>query len=344
MTRRSFFLQLVFLFLIIFVSTPLVAQDFYIPDTISKEAQDRLIKFSYVKRDAMVYPAPSDLESWKKIQTAVDQVYAVVSKDAVETYASTIIHTQMNSISVVDIRPKDWKDNRKVLIYTHGGAYILCHAYNTYHISLPMAHDTGLRVVAVDYTLAPYAKYEQVTDEIVTVIKALVKDGYELKDIGIFGDSSGGGIAAAVTLKLRDRGIGLLGAVVLWSPWADITETGDTYFTLKNHDPVINYKNTLDISAIAYAAPEQQKNPYVSPVYGDFNKGYPPTLIQVGTKEIFLSNAVRLYQAIDIAGQIVKLDVYEGMWHVFQSNPINTPEANLARMKSVAFLKKYLKY
>ena len=86
-----------------------------------------------------------------------------------------------------------------------------------------------------------------------------------------------------------------------------------------------------------------QKNPYVSPVYGDFKKGFPPTLIQGGTKEIFLSNFVRLYQALDTAGQTVKLDIYEGMPHVFQIKLPTSPESVTALKKMKVFLTKYLK-
>ena len=107
-------------------------------------------------------------------------------------------------------------------------------------------------------------------------------------------------------------------AVVLWSPWSDITETGDAYITLKDTDPTLFYPDSLSNAAAAYAAPADQTHPYVSPVYADYSLGFPPTLIQVGTKEIFLSNAVRHYQALDQAEQEVKLDLYEGMWHVFQ--------------------------
>jgi acetyl esterase/lipase len=76
----------------------------------------------------------------------------------------------------------------------------------------------------------------------------------------------------------------------------------------------------------------------VSPVYGDYTQGFPPTLIQAGTKEIFLSNAVRQYQALDTAGIPVKLDLYEGMWHIFQVFTYDIPEARLARKKAAAFL------
>ena len=99
-----------------------------------------------------------------------------------------------------------------------------------------------------------------------------------------------------------------------------------------------NLKNCAD----AYAVRKDQKNSYVSPVYGDYSKGYPPTLIQCGTKEIFLSNAVRHYQALDNAGISVKLDPYEGMYHVFQAFNWNLPESKLARKKVAAFLDQHL--
>jgi acetyl esterase/lipase len=93
----------------------------------------------------------------------------------------------------------------------------------------------------------------------------------------------------------------------------------------------------------AYATPSEQENPYVSPVYGNFTKGFPPTLLQVGTKEILLSDSVRLYQALEQADIPVKLDIYEGMPHVFQGYMFNTPESNLALNKMSNFLNEYLR-
>ncbi len=90
------------------------------------------------------------------------------------------------------------------------------------------------------------------------------------------------------------------------------------------------------------ADPAEQKHPYVSPVYGDFSTGFPPTLIQGGTKEIFLSNFIRLYQALDTSGQTVKLDLYEGMTHVFQPRLPDSPESTTALKKMAAFLEQHL--
>ena len=228
-------------------------------------------------------------EETEEEQKAEDQV--------VHKYGSTVRELKLGGVPVIDIRPRNWEDNGKVLIYTHGGAYTLFSATSTMTGSVPVADATGLRVISVDYTNPPAAKWQQITSEVVSVIKALVADGYNLKDIAIYGDSAGGGLAAGAVLKARDEGVGLVGAVVLWSPWSDITETGDTYASLREEDPLLVYAGVLKNSADAYADPKDQKHPYVSPVYGDYSKGFPPTLIQVGTREIFLSNSVRHYQA-----------------------------------------------
>jgi len=204
------------------------------------------------------------------------------------------------------------------------------------------AAETGLRVIAVDYTLAPHSKWRQTTDEVVGVFKALAEQAFTGNDIVLYGDSAGGGLAAGVTLKMRDLGMEMPAALVLWSPWADISETGDTYVTLRDAEPYYTYEYILGPAALAYADAKDHKNPYVSPVYGDFTRGFPPTLIQGGTKEIFLSNFVRLYQALDQAGQTVKLDIYEGMPHVFVPTLPESAESQAAIAKVRDWVSKYL--
>jgi monoterpene epsilon-lactone hydrolase len=157
----------------------------------------------------------------------------------------------------------------------------------------------------------------------------------------MFGESAGGGLVAGSVLKMRDKGLGMPAAVVLWSPWLDLTGSGDTYFTLENEDLFLSYDSLLKNAADAYAAPGDQKNPYVSPIYGNFSKGYSPTLIQGGTREILLSDFVRLYQALDQAHIPVKMDIYEGMPHVHQFL-YKIPESKIALSKMNDFLMAYL--
>jgi epsilon-lactone hydrolase len=111
--------------------------------------------------------------------------------------------------------------------------------------------------------------------------------GYSPNNMAMFGDSAGGGITLGSVLKMRDTGIGMPAAVVVFSPNTDLTLNGDTLFTLKDADSILNATATKNMVA-AYADPAGQRIPYASPIYANFSKGFPPTLIQAGTKEILL--------------------------------------------------------
>lgn len=317
------------------------AADFTAPSTISPEARAALAKFSRAAATAPL-PLPTDTDGWRDVQARIEKQRAEANAAVVARYKPTIAERKLGGVPVLDIKPKDWTKSRNVLVYAHGGAYTMYSARSRLMSAVPMANDTGLRVVSVDYTLAPHAQWKEVTDQMVAVVRALIDEGHSLKHIAVYGESAGGGLTAGSVLKMRDQGLGMPAAIVLWSPWSDITETGDTYATLDHADPLLYYPKNLKHCADAYAPPADQKNPYVSPVYGDYSKGFPPTLIQAGTKEIFLSNAVRQYQAIDNAGIPVKLDLYEGMWHIFQVFNYDLPESNLARKKVRTFLRQHL--
>jgi monoterpene epsilon-lactone hydrolase len=322
-------------------SHSMAAQDFTFPTTISKEAQEA---GATLIRSEDPLPKADDVSGWKALQDQNEDPEAREGRAIAKEFGAEITEISLGGVRALDVKPKGWSDNGKVLIYTHGGAYTLFSVTSTLTGVVPVADVTGLRLVTIDYTVAPQAQWKQTTSEIVSVIRALLDEGYGSEDIAIYGDSAGGGLAAGSVLKARDEGLGQLAAVVLWSPWADITNNGDSYTTLADADPILIYDDWLENAAAAYAKPEDQKNPYVSPVYGDYSKGFPPTLIQVGSKEIFLSNAIRLYQAMDQAGIEVKLDPYDGMWHVFQAFHWRLPESETARKKMADFLQKHLNY
>jgi acetyl esterase/lipase len=204
-------------------------------------------------------------------------------------------------------------------------------------MSTQVAAETGLQVISVDYTVAPRGRWQQVTDQVAAVYKAMLANGVTPESMAMIGESAGGSIVAGTTLKLRDLGLPMPAAVILWSPWADVSGAGDTYRTLADAEPMLTVPS-LNASALAYADVADQRHPYVSPVYGDFSKGYPPTLIQCGTREVFLSNCVRLYQAIKAGSGNATLDLYEGMIHVFQSILPNSTESKSALRTVRAFL------
>ncbi len=314
----------------------------FVPTTVSKSWRD-IYKNIPNPMQTPIMPGPNDIVAWDKFHRLGEEAAEASVQKILKRYPINIKSSDYDGVPVLEITPKGWKDNGKVLVYVHGGAYTMFTARSTLSSSGPVAVQTGLRVIAIDYTNPPRAKWQEVTSQVVRVFKYLNKQGFSMNDIAIYGDSAGGGLAAGSVLKLRDEGLGLPAAVVLWSPWADITETGDSYQTLKDAEPNYIYERVLGPSADAYANKKDQKHPYVSPVYGDFRNGFSPTLIQGGTREIFLSNFVRLYQALDTSGQIVKLDLYEGMPHVFQAKSPESEESITALKKMDAFLVKYLK-
>ena len=316
------------------------ARDNYVPTTISAEAQ-KVLNAIYAKKPyERKAPASDNLDGWRKMHAAGEQAGKERNDKAVEMNQVTVTDAKLSGVPVLDIRPNNWKDNRKVLVYTHGGAYTMMSARSTLVSSAPMARATGLRVISVDYTTAPFAKWQQIQEQVISVFKALLAEGYTMKDIALYGDSAGGGLATSTVLNLRDRGMGMPAAVVLWSPWVDLTNAGDSPHTLANTDPLLHYDPVLKNSAIGFADGLDLTDPRVSPLYADLSKGFSPVLITDGTKCIFLSTSVRLYQALETAGQQVKLDIYEGMWHVFQVDLV--PESEVAIKKSAGFIHQHL--
>jgi epsilon-lactone hydrolase len=312
-----------------------------IPDTISIEWQERLRRATDPSCQP-AWPAPDDLEGWRALQQTREAARMPAADAALARYQPTIDVTEIAGVPVLDIKPREWRDDGKVLVYAHGGGYVFFSSQSALNAVAPLADLSGLRVISVDYTLAPVGKWDQVTDQVAAVLLGLASAGYRAQDIAIYGDSAGGALAAGAILKLRDRGHPMPAAIVLWSPGADITNRGDTHATLLRADPTVVYEQQNRNAAAAYADPSDQQNPYVSPVYADFSGGFPPTLIQGGTKEVLLSSFVRLYRALDAAGMPAALDLYEGMPHVFQHMLPDAPESRLALEKTRRFLDVHL--
>ena len=317
--------------------------DFTLPSMISDKARRYFEEnFSRSMRDAMQVPAPDDIEGWEQRNDLECKEQEAYIQELIERYGPTLIETEVGGVPVLDIRPKNWVDDHKVIVHIHGGGFVGGTTRSALICSLPIAAESGLRVVSVDYIRAPRAKYEEITEQVYSVVSGLLKQGYSQKDIVMLGESAGGGLVAATVLKVRDRGHGLLAAAVVWSPWVDLTCAGDSHITIADEEPFYQKDVFLANAALAYAPQAEQTHPYASPVYADYSQGFPPTLIQAGSREILLSDSIRFNQALDLAGQPVKLDLYDGMWHVFQIFPIECPEAMQARAKTCEFIHDHL--
>jgi monoterpene epsilon-lactone hydrolase len=312
-----------------------------LPNTMSPEATRFLEALIAADLKSTKAPDPTDLAAWRRLQEhlAANNPRAEAAQAALPKLGVSMIDAKLGGVPVIDVRPRGWdKADRRLIIYVHGGAFTINSARSTLANAGRLAAKSGIRVISVDYTLAPGANWKIIQDEVLSVFKDLLKQGYQMREMAIIGDSAGGNLATRTVLTLRDNGLGMPAAAVLWAPWSDLTDEGDTAITLKDAEPILSYDNILEPSARAYADGLDLKDPRVSPLYADFTKGFPPTLIQDSTRTTFLSTSVRLYRKLDAAGAQPVLDLYEGMWHVFQADLV--PEGEAAVEKSAAFIAK----
>lgn len=309
----------------------------YVPTTISPQAQEVMRTLNAADWETRRAPAPDDLAGWAQRRDAQLAQQIGPGEQVAAREEVSLTDMTLGGVPVLAIGPRAVTDPRRVILYTHGGAYTMSSARGRLLAMPSLANATGMRILSVDYTTAPAGDWQTMQAQVLAVIRALGEQGHAPKDIAVIGDSAGGGLATCAVLKMRDDGLGMPGAVVLWSPWADLSNDGDTAVTLRDADPILNYDYLLKNSAKAFTRGLDLKDPRVSPVYADFDKGFPPTLIQEGTRTIFLSTSVRLYRRLDEAGHEPVIDMYEGMPHVFQDLPI--PEAATAIRRSAAFIR-----
>lgn len=226
----------------------------------------------------------------------------------------------------------------KVVLQLHGGGYIetMRNAYRMF-AGLYCEVGKGIGVLTIDYRVAPENTYPAALEDAVEAYQWLLDKGYSAKQIIVAGDSAGGGLALALCMYIRDHGWNTPCGVIAMSPWTDLAASGESYDTNYERDPL--YGNTRDslIYNQAYVGENDVTNPYVSPMYGDF-EGFPPMLIQVGSYEMLLSDSTSVAAKAKKQGVKVRLSIYEGMFHVFQMAMLMMPESKRAWMEVGKFV------
>lgn len=223
---------------------------------------------------------------------------------------------------------------KHVILYCHGGGYSTGSSIYARTLTTKLAASTSMDVLAFDYRLAPENPYPAATEDAMKAWDYLMLLGYGARDIIVAGDSAGGNLALSLVLKLKEQERILPRGLVLMSPWTDITSSGKTHITKAEVDPVLD-ANYLKTMIDNYAGGQELDNPFISPLFGDFT-GFPPTYIQVGDNEILLSDSTMLHKKLVQAKVSAQIDVFKGMWHVFQMSPFKT--ANEAMEKNAEFI------
>lgn len=200
----------------------------------------------------------------------------------------------------------------RAVLYLHGGAYIGGDDSLSYTASR-LASSLGLRVLAVDYRLAPKDPYPAALHDALAAYYWLRSQGALEDNISLVGDSAGGGLALSLAMQLRENGERLPSSMVLISPWTDLTCSGVSYSFAR--DPSLR-RNALKFAAKKYAAGRNLRDPYLSPLFGSFEE-LPPTLIIAGTRELLLSDSVELARNLNRADIKGDIHIYNGMFHNF---------------------------
>ncbi|GJH23294.1 alpha/beta hydrolase [Caballeronia novacaledonica] len=225
---------------------------------------------------------------------------------------------------------------RATILYLHGGGYYFCSPRSHRAITFGLATRSNASVFSLDYRLAPEHRFPAALDDSVAAYRRLLGDGVPAQSIAIAGDSAGGGLALATLLALRDADDPLPAAAVLFSPWTDLTCSGESMRTNDGHDPMY-HASVFPLVAAQYLGAADARNPYASPVFGEF-EGLPPLLIQVGDTELLLDDSTRIATKARAAGVRVELEIWRNVPHIFQIWAPFMPEARDALARAAAFI------
>ena len=256
-------------------------------------------------------PATTNAEAWRAATAAADA--AMIEMLSPRCDAMELEHQQVHfgGARTYVIRPKNAPAGRVYLDF-HGGGLTSGAAEATRLMGCLAAVRTGLETYAVDYRMPPDHPYPAALDDGLAAYRALL-ERFGAGRIVVGGISAGGNVAAALALRARDEGLPLPAGLILLTPQIDLTESGDSFQTNRYIDLLL--PQGLSVANQLYAGGHDLAHPYLSPLFGDFTKGYPRTLLQAGTRDLFLSNTVRMHRALLRANIPVELHIFEGMPH-----------------------------
>jgi monoterpene epsilon-lactone hydrolase len=211
----------------------------------------------------------------------------------------------------------DGVEPRHVVLYFHGGVYVMGDAFLAADLASQVGRRTQAKVISVDYRLAPEHPYPAAVDDALAAYQALLDGGTDPARIAFAGESAGGGLAVATLVNARDHGLPLPAAAFAMSPYADLTLAGTTMETKRKADPLLS-PESLAARVPDYTSGQDAALGLISPIFADLT-GLPPLIIQAGTHEVLLDDAIRLAQRAATADVEVTLDVTPGVPHVFQA-------------------------
>jgi acetyl esterase/lipase len=255
------------------------------------------------------FPADSDVNEQRRLLRELTSAQPLPAD-------VTVTGAELGGVPTAEITI-DGIEPRHVVLYFHGGVYVLGDAVSAAGLAAQIGRRTRATVISVDYRLAPEHPYPAAVDDALAAYQALLDNGTAPSDIAFAGESAGGGLAIATLVNARDHGLPLPAAAFVMSPYADLTLAGTSMDTKSKADPLLSREN-LQARVPDYTAGQDPALALISPVFADLS-GLPPLIIQAGTHEVLLDDAVRLARQAAAADVEVTLDITPGVPHVFQA-------------------------
>lgn len=296
---------------------------------ISREAQ---VVFEELRAAGIVVPTAQNYLDYREQLRADDEATV---QQTLEHYAVEVEDIEIAGVSCKQQTPQHWsEDNGICVLYAYGGGYVSGGTYADLVVTLPLAQYSNARVVSVDYRLSPEFPYPAAQDDMTQVYTALLKI-YDAKRMVVSGESAGGNLSVRLLQQARDHGLAMPCCAVLFSPWVDLASQGDSHLFNDARDPSLN-NAWVDSAADMHANGHPLDDPAISPIHGDMHD-LSPCIITTGSRDLLLSQCLRLAHKLRAAGVECDLRVWEGLWHVFEFYPI--PEAEISIIEVAEFIK-----
>ncbi len=312
------------------------AREIPVPSTVSAEAQAFLARGPMIAGPVIPH---TDKDAWRAYVAQVEAMMAQIGAARAAAFPAEIAEHRLPNCTLYEVVPAslDPAHQDKALLHIHGGAFIIGGGISAAYTAQTYASLTGLRSFSVDYRMPPDHPYPAGLDDCMDAYRFLL-ERYDPAKIGFEGSSAGANLVAALALRARDEGLPIPGACSMHTAGVDLTGAGDTFHTNAHIDTVLTEHQPETM--LLYAGGHDMAHPYLSPLFGDLTRGFPPAILVSGTRDLLLSPTVLMHRALLRAGIEAELHVFEAMPHGGLSG--TAPEDRELQAQIAAFLKRKL--
>ncbi|MEO6718592.1 MAG: alpha/beta hydrolase fold domain-containing protein [Novosphingobium sp.] len=306
------------------------------PKTISPQAQAFLAHTPSVAVPELP-KSREDNEGWARFREASEQGILAITGIYADQYPAKVVTHELSASTLYEVEPENLapENEHRAIIYIHGGGWVTGGGQAAILSGMQMAALSRTRVFSVDYRLVPEVAFPKPVEDSFEAYQFVLKR-HAANAIGVFGASAGANLAPAMVLSARDQGTPLPAAVALHSCPSEVTLSGDSLHTNFMVDIVLKRltPGALELG-LYYANGHDPRDPILSPLYADFSRGFPPTILTSGTRDLLLSPTVLMHRALLRAGITAELHVWEAMTH---APFFNAPEEDQLYNEHVRFM------